>query len=87
MFIHCVPGYTGDGRQKKRSGYSAFPGIDVSTSTSAERQLLSPTLSANGSSAVRHRSEGIVVSPGDSDALRAAIERLCHEPALSIQMA
>jgi glycosyltransferase involved in cell wall biosynthesis len=27
-----------------------------------------------------------VVPPGDSDALRAAIERLCHEPALRIQM-
>jgi glycosyltransferase involved in cell wall biosynthesis len=43
-------------------------------------------VSSNGSSAVRHEREGIVVPPGDSDALRAAIERLCHEPELRVQM-
>ena len=43
-------------------------------------------VSSNGSSAVRHEREGIVVPPGDSDALRVAIERLCHEPELRMQM-
>jgi glycosyltransferase involved in cell wall biosynthesis len=43
-------------------------------------------VSSNGSSAVRHEREGIVVPPGDSDALRAAIERLCHEQELRLQM-
>jgi glycosyltransferase involved in cell wall biosynthesis len=43
-------------------------------------------VSSNGSSAVRHNREGIVVPPGDAEALRVAIERLCHEPELRIQM-
>ena len=43
-------------------------------------------VSSNGSSAVRHEREGIVVPPGNADALRAAIERLCREPELRIQM-
>ena len=43
-------------------------------------------VSSNGSSAVRHEREGLVVPPGDSEALRAAMERLCHERDLRIQM-
>jgi glycosyltransferase involved in cell wall biosynthesis len=43
-------------------------------------------VTSNGSSAVRHDREGIVVPPGDADVLRKAIERLCHEPKLRTQM-
>jgi len=44
-------------------------------------------VSSNGSSAVRHEREGIVIPPADADALQSAIQRLCHDSELRVQMA